>query len=102
MHLLGLLSDQGFENMVCLNMIVNFPVTFSDEKNAKLIFCPDITSLKVKYVRRKPASVVTAYVEIDREILESRKKLEVSKDIMFINKLPFLVIISRRLNFTTI
>ena len=66
MHLLGFLSDQGFENMVCLNMIVNFPVTFSNEKNAKLIFCPDITSLKSKSVMHKPASVVTDYVEIPR------------------------------------
>ena len=31
-----------------------------------------------------------------------RKELEVSTDVMFINKLPFLVSIIRRLNFTTI
>ena len=36
------------------------------------------------------------------EILESRNELEVSMDIMFINKLPFLVSISRVLKFTTI
>ena len=65
-------------------MIVNFPVTFSDVKNAKLIFGPDTTSLKGKSVRRKPTSVVTDYVEIPREILDSRKELEVSTDIMFI------------------
>ena len=58
-HLLGFLSEQDFENMVCLNMIVNFPVTFEDVKNAKLTFGPDITSLKGKSERRKPASVVT-------------------------------------------
>ena len=38
MHLLGFLSERDFENMVRSNMIVNFPVTFSDVKNAKLIF----------------------------------------------------------------
>ena len=54
--------------MVCLNMVVNFPVTFDDVKNAKLIFGPDITPLKEKSVRRKSASVVTDYVEIPREI----------------------------------
>ena len=83
-------------------MIVDCLVTFSDVKNAKLIFGPDITSLKGKSVRRKPASVVTDYVEIPREIFKSRKELEVSTDIIFINKLPFLVSISRRLNFTVI
>ena len=102
MYLLGFLSEQDFENMVRSNMIFNCSVNFSDAKNAKLIFGPDITSLKFKSVRRKPSSIVMDYVEIPREILESRKKLEVSTDIMFINKLPFLVIISRQLKFTTI
>ena len=54
-------------------MIINFPVTFDGAKNAKLLFGPDFTSLKGKSVRRKPASVVTDYVEIPREIPESRK-----------------------------
>ena len=62
MHLLGFPSDQYFENMVSSNIIVNFPVTFDDVKNAKLFFGPDITSLKGKSVRRKPASVFMDYV----------------------------------------
>ena len=52
--------------MVLSNMIVNCPVTFSDVKNAKLIFGPDITSLKGKSVRRKLASVAEDYVGIPR------------------------------------
>ena len=67
MHLLGFPSDRYFKNMVCLNMIVNFSVNFNNVKHAKLVFGPDITSLKVKLVRRKMASVVTDYVEITRE-----------------------------------
>ena len=93
MHLLVFPLERDFENMLRLNMIINCPVTFSDVKNAKLILGPD---------RRKPDSVVTDYVEIPREILKSRKELEVSTDIMFINKLPFPVSISRLLKFTTI
>ena len=73
MHLLGFPSERDFENMVSSNMIVNCPVTFDDVKNAKLIFVPGITSLKGKSVRHKPDSVVRDYVEILREILESRK-----------------------------
>ena len=83
-------------------MIVNCPVTFDDVKNAKLIFVPDITSSKGKSVRRKPDTIVTDYVEIYKEILESCKELEVLTDIMFINKLPFLVRIRQQLKFTTI
>ena len=72
--------------MLRLSMIVNCPINFYDVKNAKLIFGPDITSLKGKSVRRKPASVVTDYVDIPREILESRKEMEVLTGIMFIKK----------------
>ena len=65
-HLMGFPSEQDFENIVRLNMIVNCPLTFSYVKNAKLIFCPDITSLKGKSVRRKLASVAEDYVGIPR------------------------------------
>ena len=91
MHLLGFLSERDFGNMVRSNMIVNCPVTFDDVKNAKLIFSPDVTLLKGKQVRCKPDSVITDYVETPREILESRKELEVLTDIMFIKKPPFLL-----------
>ena len=53
-------------------------------------------------MRRKPASIVTDYDDIPREILESHKELEVSTDIIFINKHMFLVSISLWLKFTTI
>ena len=102
MHLLGFPSERDFENMVRLSMIVNCPITFDDVKNAKFTLGTDITSLKDKSVRRKPASVVTDYVDIPKEIRESRKELEVSTDIMFVNKLMFLVSIRRGLKFTTI
>ena len=53
-------------------------------------------------MRRKTDSVVTDYFDIPREILESLKELEVSTNIMFVNKRTFLVSISRVLKFTTI
>ena len=53
-------------------------------------------------MRRNTAIIVTDYVDIPREILDSCNELEVSTDIMFINKLPFLASIIRRLKFTTI
>ena len=84
------------------NIIVNCLVTFDDVKNAKLIFGPDITSLKGKSARRKADIVVMDYFEIPREIPESPKEIEVSMDIMFINKIPFLAIIILGLKFTTI
>ena len=63
---MGFPSERDLENTVRLNTIVNCPVTFDDVKNAKLIFGPDITSLKGKPVRRNPASAVKDYIEIPR------------------------------------
>ena len=80
--------------MLRSNMIVNCPVTFDDVKNDRLIFFLDVTLFKGKLVRRKPASIVTNYVEIPRYILESRKELEFLTDIILVNKNPFLVSIS--------
>ena len=74
MHLLVFPSKQDFENMVRLNMIINCPVIFGNVKIAKLIFGPDINLLEGKSVRCNPDSVVTDYVEIPREILESHKE----------------------------
>ena len=48
MILMGFLSEQDFETMVCSNTIAKFPVTFDDVKNAKLIFVPDIPFVKTK------------------------------------------------------
>ena len=73
MHLLGFPSEQNFGSILHSNMIVNCPVTFDDVKYAKLSCGHDVTSSKFKSVRRKPDSVVTDYVEIPREILESHK-----------------------------
>ena len=102
MHLLEFPLEQDFGNMVRSNMIVNCPVTFDYVKNAKLVFGPDVTSLKVKSVRRNPASVITDYIDIPREILKLFKELEVSTDIIFVNTIMFLVSISRGLKFATI
>jgi hypothetical protein len=101
-QLLGFPSDRDFGNMVRANMIVNCPVTHHDVSNAKKIFGPDTRSLKGKSGRRKTQPVVGNYVAIPREIFAMLKAVEVAIDIMFVNKLPFLVSISKRLKFTTI
>ena len=88
--------------MVRSKIIFNCPVTFDDVKNSNLIFGPDITILKGKSVRHEPDSVVIDYVEIPSETPDLRKEVELSTDIMFVNKLPFLVSIILGLKVTTI
>ena len=102
MHLQGFPSERDFEKMLHSKIIVIFPVTFEYVKNAKLIFGPNVTSLKGKSVRRKPDSVITDYVETPQEILKSRKELEVSTEIILINKLSFLLSTIKGLKFNMI
>ena len=53
-------------------------------------------------VRHKPDSIVTGYVEIPQKILKLIKELEFSVEIMFVNKLPLLLSITKGLEFTRI
>ena len=70
--------------------------------NSRHIFSPDVPSMKGKSVQKRPEAVISNYVKTPKEILEMYADLEVYRDIMFINKLPFLVIVSKILQFTTI
>ena len=83
-------------------MIVNCPVTPRDIKRVNNIFVPDVPPMKWKFVRRRLEAVSSDYVEIPKEILSMETCLEVSVNIMFINKLIFLVGVSKQLKFTTI
>ena len=53
-------------------------------------------------MRRNTAIVITDYVDIHGEILEPYKDLEVLTDIMSVNKLPFLLSITRGTKLTTV
>ena len=100
--LVGYLSERDFTNMESSNMIVNCAVTPQYIKNADKIFSLDVPSMKGKSVRRRPEALVSDYVEIPKDILSMNMGLEVSVNVMFINKLDFLVSVSKRLKFTTI
>jgi hypothetical protein len=95
-------SPRDFKNMVRSNMIKNCNVTPIDINNAYKLFGDDIASLRGKTFRTTPDPVMADYVEIPKEILVLNKDLTVAADIMFVNGLPFVTSISRKLKFTTI
>ena len=98
----GYPSEQDFTNMVSSNMIVNCPVTPNYIKNANNIFGPDVPSMKGKSVRRRTEDLFSNYVNITKEILSMNADLEVSGNVIFINKMSLLVSVSKRLKFATI
>jgi hypothetical protein len=100
--LVGYPSPKDFKHMVSSNMIKNRPVTYINITNANKIFGPDLATLKGKTVRITPPPVMIDYVQIPKEIMSLSRNVILAIDIMFVNGLPFMVSISRKIKFTTV
>ena len=72
-----------------------------DVLRAEQIFGPDIGSLKGKTVRRQPPRVQVEEVRLPATIQEHYREVTLACDIMYVNKIPFLMSISRHIRFGT-
>jgi hypothetical protein len=99
--MMGHPTDRDFLGMVRANMITNCPVTVSAAENANTIFGPDLAGVRGRTVRRPPDAVRTDYVQLPRVILERYRMVVLTADVMFVNKVPFLVSQLRGLNLLT-
>eukprot|EP00978_Attheya_sp_CCMP212_P040026 scaffold214407_cov59-Attheya_sp.AAC.1 len=88
-------------NIIAKNILVNCPITRRDIEASEEIFGPDVGSLKGKTVRRGGPRVLTHMVDIPAAILNHYKKVTLAGDLMFVNKIPFFMTISRHLRFGT-
>jgi hypothetical protein len=83
--------------------ILNCDVTCQDILNAEHIFGPDVGSLKGKMVRQASDQVRSGgLVPILATIIDHYKKVILCIDVMKVNKMSFLVTISRALKFGTV
>ena len=69
--------------------------------NARRIFGPDVSSLKDKTVSRKEALVELTMIPIPSDVMQRHKDIILCFDIMYINRIAFLVSISRSVKFCT-
>jgi len=78
------------------------PISKSDIIAADNIFGPNLGSLKGKTARTPPKHVFDNIDPVSRDILEKYRNVTLCIDIMFVNKIPFIITISRYIKFITV
>jgi hypothetical protein len=69
---------------------------------AEDIFGPDVGSLKGKTVRRSAEHIEGQIVNVPAEIMSRYREVILGGDIMFVNKIPFFMTVSRYIKFGTV
>ena len=83
-------------------MIQNFPVTISDIHNDHTIYGPDVGSLISKTFHIKTEPLVSDNIAIPPDILEQNRDIDVTEDIVFVDRIPFFITLGQKLRFTTV
>jgi hypothetical protein len=99
--MLGYPSTCDFLKYIDKHMIPNCPIQREDILAAEDILRPCVDSLKGKTVCRGEDHVLSDLSPIPHDILDCYRHVTLCVDIMYVNKLPFLVTISRDLHFGT-
>ncbi|KAG7373108.1 hypothetical protein IV203_033832 [Nitzschia inconspicua] len=94
-------SDQQLSD-VAIHHLRGCPVTKHSIRVASDVFGPNLGSLKGKTVHR-PSSHVQPHTDpVPPEILARHRDVTLATNIMFVNKIPFLITVSRNIRFVTI
>jgi hypothetical protein len=96
-------SEKDFRWVIQSNQIKNCPVTVQAVDNATKIWGKDIATLKGKTTRTKPSPVASEdFIKVPKEILDLHRDVFLTADIFFVNGIPFLLTLSRKLQFTAV
>ena len=87
--------------IIKMNSIQDCPVTVEDVDMAERIFGKDIASIKGKSTRSKPKSAVHHTVAIPPELVKIQHNVDLCIDTIFVNEMPFLTSISKRIMYRT-
>ena len=99
--IIGRPSTKTFLSIVDNHLLPYCPLTRDDIITAERIFGPDVGSLKGKNVRKTSPPVTPEYTNIPATIMSRYQQVTLAGEIMFVNKLPFFVTISRHIRFST-
>jgi hypothetical protein len=93
--------DQQFGDIVDKNCIRNLNVIWEDIRVATDIFGPNIGSLYGKTIHKSLPQVHGKISDIPPEMKEIYSRVVIGIDVLYLNKIPFLVTTSRNLHFGT-
>jgi len=99
--MLGHPSRKDYKSMVFANLIANCPVTPENISHAHKLVGENLAGLRGKTVRRKPEQVVTDYVQIPRDLIQTNKYVTLTADVMFVNNLAFVITYGRGIGLIT-
>ena len=85
---LGHPSKKDYESMVHANLIANCSVTPENISNTHKLFGENLARLRGKTVQKEPEQVVMDYVKIPRDMIQTKKFVTLTADVMFVNNLP--------------
>jgi hypothetical protein len=87
-------SMKDFKWVIQSNQIKDFPVTIQDIDVARKIWGKNIAALKGKTTRSKSIPVARDYAKVPTELMKLHKEVFLTTDILFVNKLAFLLTFS--------
>jgi hypothetical protein len=100
-HILGHPSTKQFLQIIGGNQLPNCPIGKEDIIAAENIFGKSVAGLKGKTTRHKPTTVTGNYMPLPLRIVEKYHNVTLAFDIMYVNKIAFLVTLSRNIRFGT-
>ena len=95
--IIGRPTTRAFIYFIENNLLPNYPVNRRDVLRAEQIFGLDIGSFKGKTVRRQPPRVEVDEVALTTTFQQHYQEVTLGCDIMFVNKILFLMSISRHI-----
>jgi hypothetical protein len=101
-NIIGRPSIRTFLQIVDNNLMPNCPITRADIMAAEDIFGPNLGSLKGKTTRTTNNRVRAEHINIPITIMSRYKNVTIACDIMFVNRIPFFITISRHIKFGTV
>ncbi len=93
----GYPSLQDYKWAVQTHQVKDCQVTVQHIKNTDRIWGKDITVLEGKTTRQKAKHVAGDIMDIPREILQWHRRIILALNIFFVNTLPFLLTMSRKI-----